>query len=50
MDIKVLTPAEYASVECPKVTGKMDKNESCTKCEHYNKCYHALFEALGWEE
>jgi hypothetical protein len=46
----ISTPSDLAKVKCPKRTGKMDKDTSCQKCEHYDKCYLAVFKALRWRE
>ena len=47
MTTMISTPAKKAGVECPKETGKMKKEASCTECEYYAKCYSAVMSALG---
>jgi len=47
MGTKVQTVAQAAGVTCPKDTGEMDRNEPCSKCEHYHKCLGQISRVLG---
>jgi len=47
MGTKVSSIPDRAGVICPKQTGKMDKREPCSKCEHNSRCWDAIAGVLG---
>jgi len=46
MGTKISTPAEVASVKCPKKTGEMSEDTSCKECSYYADCMRAIMGAL----
>jgi len=42
----VAKPHEIAGVRCPKETGEMKKEESCTKCPNFVECFAVVLERI----